>query len=173
MRGYDGPMQPRRRSVVGLASLGLVVVVVGAACGGAIDNTDLFNKDQGTSGSSGATPTATATTTPTPTATGGPVPAPTPQPKPDPACVVSFSKNVMTVLVENGCTNTMCHGGGTPYNEPGISANDAALTYKNLVTFTLSTGKRYVVVGNTAPKASGIFCNLRSNCGVGMPPGED
>lgn len=47
-----------------------------------------------------------------------------------------------------------------------------SLTYKSLTDFKSSNGQPYVSVGSTNPKASAISCNLRHQCGVGMPLGD-
>lgn len=140
-----------------------------AACGGAIDNGDLYKKDQGSASSSGASgstpaPTATATTLPAP----GPPSSP---PKPAPKCEFSFQADVLTVFVQANCTNANCHGGPLPRNLPRIDASDPASTYKEFLAFRTSNGKPYVVM-STNPSASAMSCNLRASCGVAMPPND-
>ena len=155
----------RSAAALPLSLLGLVVV---AACGGAVDNSDLYSKGGGQTASSGGAPTATATATATPPS----APTTTPQvPPPTPAakCGVSFSTDVMQVFVHTGCTANGCHKGN--FNDPPMDASSPSSTYKSLTNFTLSNGKPYVAVGNTNPKASMIFCNLRNQCGAGMPIG--
>lgn len=149
--------------------LSFLALVVVAACGGAVDNSDLYKKSGGTTTTSGGTPTATATATANPPTAPTMLP-PVPQPKPDPKCGVSFSTDVMQVFAQTGCMSTGCHKGNI--NDPEMDATSPALTYKSLVSFTLSNGQPYVAVGTTSPKSSSISCNLRHQCGVGMPLGD-
>jgi len=158
----------RRRSVV-VAPLSVLAVVVIAACGGAVDNSDLFKKGSGTT-TSGGTPTATPTATSTPPSLPTASP-PVPQPQPAPACDVSFATDVMQVFDQAGCSDASCHGASL--NAPEIDPTSPALTYKTITSFTLSSGEAYVALGTTVPKASGMFCNFRGNCGVRMPLGGD
>jgi hypothetical protein len=72
----------------------------------------------------------------------------------------------MAIFAQAGCTNAACHGGAL--NPPTITS-DAAVTYKAITSFTLSDGTPYVVSGGK-PKDSGLFCNVRGDCGVRMPP---
>ncbi|MDB4936989.1 MAG: hypothetical protein JWP87_3961 [Labilithrix sp.] len=158
------------RSVSCLAWFGAGIAIMAVACGGAIDSDDLFGKGQGTtSGTSGGTttpaPTTSATTSPTP----APVP---PTPKPTTKCDVSFKQDVLDVFANAKCSTAACHGPPATLNEPGIDANSAPFTYKTITTFKLSTGQPYVVVGSTDPKASGMYCNLRGDCGARMPVGD-
>jgi hypothetical protein len=148
-----------------LAPLLALAVVVLAACGGAIDNGDLFSKDQGTSsGAPGATTTPTATAQPT--ASSAPKPSP-----PSATCGTSFKNDVMLVFQQTACSNLECHGGPLPKNPPRVDTLDAAATYKELLGFVLSDGSPYVVQSKD-PKDSSLNCNLRDNCGVGMPIGR-
>lgn len=156
------------RTVIGPAFGSLLAAsTMLAACGGAIDNTDLYKKDQGsTTSSSGSTPAPTATATPLPEP-GPPIPLP---PKPLPKCDVSFQKDVLVVFASTGCSSEACHGGANPRNEPRIAlADPPAVIYKTLTNFTMSNGQTYVVPQSTSPKSSGISCNLRGACGVPMP----
>lgn len=157
----------RRRSVV-VAPLSVLAVVVIAACGGAVDNSDLFKKGSGTTSSGGA-PTATATPTSTPPSLPTASP-PEPLPEPAPTCQVSFATDVMLVVDQAGCADLQCHGGNI--NAPAMDSTSPSLTYKSITNYTMSTGEPYVALGTTVPKASGIFCNLRGNCGVRMPLGD-
>ena len=161
-------MAPRRRrhSVV-VAPLSLLTLIVAAACGGAVDNGDLFKKNQGNT-TSGGTPTATPTATSSPPSVPTVLP-PVPEPKPDPQCAVSFTTDVMQVLSQTGCGNVQCHG--AKLNEPAIDPTSPSLTYKAITAYTMSTGEPYVDVGNTDPGASGMFCNFRGACGPRMPIG--
>lgn len=161
-------MAPRRRRSAVVAPFSVLAVVVIAACGGAVDNSDLFKKGSTTT-SSGGTPTATATATSTPPSLPTSSP-PVPDPQPAPACQVSFATDVMQVFDQAGCADLQCHGG--KLNEPAMDSTSPSLTYKSLTAFTMSTGEPYVALGTTVPKASGIFCNLRGNCGVRMPLGD-
>lgn len=156
----------RRRSIV-VAPFAFLGLIVGAACGGAVDNSDLFKKSNGTTTTSGGTPTATptATATPQPTTTSTPIP----QPKPDPQCGVSFATDVMQVFDQAGCASNACHGGGV--NAPEMDQTSPSLTYKSLVGFTASNGDPYVAAGSADPMASAISCNLRGGCGPRMPIG--
>ena len=150
-------------------TIGLTVVT--GACGGAIDNSELFQEGaSSSSGASGATPQPTSTPPSKPTATPPPAPTSSP-PKPnDKPCVVSFKQDVLQLFDDYDCTSSACHGGNV--NEPRISVNNPTATYQGLKNFKLSTGKAYVVVGATDPKTSGMSCNLRGECGVSMPVGD-
>ena len=159
--------------VLGSIGVGLLVALLAApACGGAIDNE--LNQKGGTSGSSGGgatTPVPTSSPTPQPT-TKPPVPTPVPQPDPNGKCRVRFEKDVLDVFQQANCGNANCHGGSSPRNEPTIDPTMPQLTYKAMVSFTLTNGQPYVVVGNPDPTASGLHCNLTGNgaiCGVAMP----
>lgn len=145
----------------------LGLALLAAACGGAIDNGDLFQKEQGSSGSSGST------TTPTATATGNTPTAPPGKPTTpkDDTCAVSFQKDVMAVLVSAGCSALQCHGGPTGLNQPQIDVKSAVLTYKNFVAFEID-GQPYVAVGSKDPEDSAMFCNFRGDCGPRMPIGD-
>jgi hypothetical protein len=158
------PTRRRRRSVV-VAPLAFLALIVVAACGGAVDNTDLFKKSNGTTTTTG-TPTATPTATSSPTTLPPSTPT-VPPTKPDPQCGVSFAADVMQVFDQAGCASLACHGGEV--NAPSMDQTSPALTYKSLINFTLSNGDPYVEIGNTDPKASSITCNLRGNCGTRMP----
>jgi hypothetical protein len=150
------------------ASLVAGAVIVVAACGGAIDNGDLFQKDQGTtSGTSGGTPSPSPSPSSSPT-TAPPSPTPSP-PKPATKCAVSFKADVLALFAKHDCSALECHGGPAAFNEPAIDTTNPQTAYKQITTFTLSTGKTYVAVGNTEPKASGMYCNFRGNCGTQMP----
>jgi hypothetical protein len=154
----------RRRSVV-VAPLAFLGVIVVAACGGAVENGDLFKKSGGTTSTSGGAPTATATSTPgNPTQT-----PPVPQPKPTPQCAVSFATDVMHVFDQAGCAAVGCHA--SDVIPPAMDPTSPSLTYKSLSTFTMSTGDLYVTAGSPDPNASGITCNLRGGCGTRMPIG--
>jgi len=160
-------MAHRSRSAL-LVSLVAPAIGLAIACGGAIDNGELFKGDEGSSsGSSGTTPTPTSRPTSGPT----PQPVPVPPPKPnDKPCVVSFEKEVMQLFENYDCSSAACHGSGL--NRPQIDSDDPQLTYKTLVSFKTSGGKPYVAVGSTDPKSSGMYCNLRGDCGVRMPLGN-
>ncbi len=147
-------------------SFALLALLTAAACGGAVDNSDLFKKN-GTTSSSGGTPTATPTATSTPPS--GPTANPPPPPPAPTTCDVSFAADVTLVLQQAGCGGLACHNGGI--NRPTVDPTSPSLTYKSLTTFTMSTGDPYVAVGDPDPKASGMFCNLRGDCGVRMPLG--
>ena len=82
---------------------------------------------------------------------------------------MSFAADVTLVLQQAGCGGLACHNGGI--NQPTVDPTSPSLTYKSLTTFTMSTGDPYVAVGDPDPKASGMFCNLRGDCGVRMPLG--
>jgi hypothetical protein len=148
----------------------VVIVVALAACGGAIDNTDLYTKDQSSSGSSGRpAPTGSSTSSPAPSPT--PTVLPPPPAPPAPACKVSFTKDVMAVFVQTNCANAACHGGELGRSAPTINPQDPKGTYAELSAFQLSNGQTYIVP-NGVPKSSGLFCNLRGQCGVAMPIGD-
>ena len=148
--------QPSRNS----ALLAFIVALV--ACGGAVDSDNLFDKNAGASG---------ATPAPTTTPTNQPAQAPpgTP-PTPGAPCTVSFKKDVFKVLDDNKCSNIGCHGGLIV--RPRIDLANSAATYQALTTHQIG-GKAYVAAGNADPKASGMFCNLRGDCGTAMPPGDE
>jgi hypothetical protein len=148
-------------------TIGLTIVT--GACGGAIDNGELFQEGS-SSGASGTTPTPTSTPPSKPTATPTPAPTSSP-PKPnDKPCVVSFEKDVLQLFEDYDCTSSSCHGGNL--NAPRITASNPTGTYQALKSFKLSTGKAYVAVGATDPKSSAMYCNLRGQCGVPMPIGD-
>jgi hypothetical protein len=161
-------MDNRHRRAVPLAFLS--VVVVAAACGGAVENADLFEGGQQQGSSSGAsgtspTPTGSGTTSPTPS-------PPTPTPKPNQKCDVNFQDDVIGVFDNNGCSAIACHGGPRPLNPPRIDGADPTETYQAITAYRIS-GKPYVMVGGTDPKASAIYCNFRGDCGTRMPIGRD
>lgn len=146
----------------------LALALAAAACGGAIDNSELFQKEQGTS-SGGSTPAPTATGTATSSPPSRPVPQP-PQPNDQP-CAVSFKKDVLNVLSSTGCSSVQCHGAPTFVNQPNIDPAQSALTYKNLIAYEID-GRPYVAMGSKDPDDSSITCNLRGDCGTRMPLGD-
>lgn len=93
---------------------------------------------------------------------------PSPTPAPTPLCGPSFRYNVLLTLKERGCSNTSCHGGATPRNEPRIDLLDFYGTWNDLRAFTLSTGQPYVSSVPSTPAVSGMHCHLRGECGVSM-----
>ena len=155
------PLRSRRPAAV------LGIALVAAACGGAIDNGDLFQKEQGTSsgGTTSPSPTGSAPSSPP----GTPVPQPTP-PNGRP-CTVSFKKDVLDVLSAGGCASAQCHGGPSFRNRPNIDPAQSLFTYKNLRAYEIE-GVPYVAIGSTDPDDSSITCNLRGACGTRMPLGD-
>lgn len=140
----------------------LLVALSLAACGG---------KTIEVSRSDGTTPAPQQPAPYEPEDPGPPVapPAPTtPPPSPTPTCGPSFRYNVLLTMKERGCTNTSCHGGPTPRNEPRIDPLDFYGTWSGLRAFTLSTGQPYVASVPSTPAVSGMHCHLRGECGVSM-----
>lgn len=139
-----------------------------ASCGGAIDNSDPAKKSRDSASGASGGPAATSDPPPSPSST--PFPEPPPPLKPPAPCAVSFKKDVLlTVFANNGCATASCHGGVKPAADPRIDLSDAPATYKALVNYTMSDGQRYVAT--QVRKSSGMSCNLRGACGVGMPIG--
>jgi hypothetical protein len=153
-----------------MRSLLACLVIAVAACGGAINNEELFQKDDQTA-SGTPTPGGSASPSPTSSPTTAPTNVTPPTPKPSTKCDVSFKNDVIGVLAAAKCSTITCHGGPAPFNQPGIDTDSAPSAYKTLTSFKLS-GKAYVAVGSTDPKASAIRCNLRGDCGTSMPPGD-
>lgn len=90
-------------------------------------------------------------------------------------CDVSFSKDVLGAFARATptCTQSVCHGGPTPLNQPRIDTADGPSTWTRFTQFQLDD-KFYVNPCSTDPKGSGMLCNLLSAddpgaCGVHMP----
>jgi hypothetical protein len=96
----------------------------------------------------------------------------TPDPSivPPPPCSASFATQVMQIFVDRSCSNSSCHGGQLPRNEPSIDPTNLYATWNGFRAFTLSIGRPYVTRVPGDPTASGMSCNLRGECGVSMLP---
>ena len=97
-----------------------------------------------------------------------PTPTPTPTPAPVTPCGPSFRYDVLQTLKDRGCTNSSCHGGTSPLNQPRIDGRDFYATWSAPRAFTLSTGQPYVASADSTPTASAMHCHLRGECGLPM-----
>ena len=155
------------------SGIGMLVVAALAACGGAIDYSEV-NGTGGTSGSGGSSGGASGsvpTSRPTSSPPAPPVPTDVPgRPPPPPSddCAISFKADILPIFAANGCTNLSCHGdpssGAVP---PLVSDTDVVGTYTALTTYKI-LGQPYIDTSGK-PASSSIMCNLRSTCGNPMP----
>lgn len=156
-----------------VAALVAACAAASSGCGGKVVHYLDHGAATDTPSSSGETPDPEPSPVGPPSSDAPPpaTPPPTPTRAPATPCAVSFAGDVLPTFMGERCTVAACHGGTNPPNLPRIDPSAPMSTWQSLRTFLMSDGRLYVVAGSVDPAASGIHCNLRRECGVGMPLG--